>query len=131
MKRVAEFWGCVALVWLLYTNALRAQTIDFTNVQDGVKYVATQGGLTIALLVMGFSYRRDLMRASDEARREADARKAEAAAKVAEKEQQLEVLVELVRANTSSNAELVATVKALAVDIRDRRSGDDRRGGRS
>lgn len=134
MRRVIEFWVCLGLFVALLSNATHAQQIDFKDAQEGIKWLTSQGGLTIAWLVTAWAYRRDMLAQGKRDREDADLKRAEAASKVAEKEHHIDMLVELVKANTTavatqnmSMSELVLTVKTLAKDVAERRSGEERR----
>jgi hypothetical protein len=103
-RRRAKFVTATALVVTLFSNSLYGQSIDPTSSQimDGnfVKWALTQGGLSIVLLVVLWSYRRDLQRAAEA------------------KEQTVTVLMDMVSQNMQVLTKLTAVVESLSIEVR-------------
>src|SRR5690606_9612742 len=79
----ARMVAIVAVLSLLSLNASSGETPTPTDPITGGfseefwRWLATQGGLTVALLALGWSYRRDLRRWADERARLAEERASE------------------------------------------------------
>lgn len=98
-RRQAKFLGIVAAMVLLAVNDLRAQEVDLTL----PRYVLQQGGLTVALFVMGYFYRRDLLNSNQE------------------KQNTVTMLVKIVEQNTEAKVQLIGVVETLTVELRELR----------
>lgn len=104
-KRRTKFFVALSTCFLLYGNAIYGQSIDPSAAASGldsnfVKWSLTQGGLTIVLIMVLWSYRRDLQRVSEA------------------KEQTITVLMQMVTQNITINTKLTTLVESLSVEIR-------------
>ena len=120
------------LVYLLAQSAY-AQAIDPDVLKEGgiVRWALSQGGITIALLVFGWSYRRDLIRAAEEKKKEADERKIEAAEQIRERKEEaatklqeknltIDVLMKIVESNTERIGQLVTAIDRISMRSTDK-----------
>jgi hypothetical protein len=98
-RQRGEAAAIVLIMMFLAGNSLRAQ-------EQGLElphWVWQQGGLTVALFVLAYFYRRDLLLSASE------------------KHESVALLVEIVKENTAAKADLMRVVDALTVELRERR----------
>ena len=123
----------ILLLIFLMVRAAYAQALDPDVLKEGgiVRWALSQGGITIALLVFGWSYRRDLIRAAEEKKREVEERKIEAAeeirerkeeaaAKLREKNVTIDVLMKIVESNTERIGQLVTAIDRISMRSSDK-----------
>ena len=101
-RRRVKFILLLALFWWLNSNAVHAQDMNISGDAGVVllRWAITQGGPSVLVLVIGWSYRRDLLGALNE------------------KDQVIDVLINATKQTAETNMKLTAVVEALSVEIR-------------
>ena len=108
-RRRLKFLSLLGLFVWLSTNALKADEIVASPEASSqlIRWAITQGGPSVLVIVIGWSYRRDLLGVI--------VRKNE---EIAAQWEQNKLIVEMVRQTAQTNERLTAAVEALTVEVR-------------